>query len=387
MISIATAPISTRLVAVLAAIFSGSALACVDSLQPGHWCMVSNSQMESVEARPPLISQSLYNTIQGSTQVKSVMKAWSGGSFDTTRNRLVVWGGGHADYFGNEVYAFDVSSLAWTRLTLPSAGAFDFNPEVLPDGRPASLHTYDGLEYIPPPVDRMFARGNSFGTQSDGTIRTWFFNFDLNEWEQKADFTAEVLQNMGAYDPVSGLIYTQGTKSLYSYNPGTDRWTYLQANAGNSGYRNTTMAIDPKRRKMVSIGDGMLFAWDLTTPTAPATALSTSGATEIVSAQAPGFVYDSVSDRFVAWNGGSPVYSLNMDTLVWTKVSAASGNAVTPTQVTASGGTFGRFQYIPSKNAFIAVNATDENVYFYKLSAGSGGNPPAAPARPTVTIR
>ena len=26
---------------------------------------------------------------------------------DTTRGRLVIWGGGHADYKGNEIYAFD----------------------------------------------------------------------------------------------------------------------------------------------------------------------------------------------------------------------------------------------------------------------------------------
>jgi len=48
------------------------------------------------------------------------MTAWSGGAFDTTRDRLVVWGGGHADYPGNELYVFDLGTLRWQRLTDPS---------------------------------------------------------------------------------------------------------------------------------------------------------------------------------------------------------------------------------------------------------------------------
>lgn len=370
---------------VLAITFSGAAFACVDSLLPGQWCMVPNSHMESVEAVPPTISQSHWQDIQGNAGVKGVMQKWSGGTFDTTRNRLVVLGGGHLGYGGNEIYAFDVNTLQWARLTLPSQGPF--SQQVMNDGRPASNHTYDGIEYLPPPIDRMFARGGGYYPTGNDSPQSWFFNFNSNNWEQKANFPDETIWNMGAYDPVSGVIYVQGYRELHSFNPTTNQWTYRQDSPGASGFGNSTMSIDPVRRKMVRIGDGTMHVWDLNNPSSTAKVLSTSGATEIVGAPAPGFVYDPVSDRFVAWSGGSAVYSLNMDTLVWTRHSPAAGNSVTPTAVSAEGGTFGRFQYIPSKNAFVAVNATDENVYFYKLSAGSGGNSPAAPAKPTVTIR
>ncbi|MBI2216471.1 MAG: right-handed parallel beta-helix repeat-containing protein, partial [Candidatus Rokubacteria bacterium] len=48
--------------------------------------------------------------------------------------------------------------------------------------------------------------------------------------------------------------------------------------------------------------------------------------------------------------------------------------------------TYGRFQYIPSKNAFIAVNRTNQNVYIYKLTAGAPAPPPADTTPPTVSL-
>lgn len=383
MTALATVSPHMRLVTAFAMALPGAALACVDSLQPGHWCVVPNSHMESVAPLPPTISQSLYDSIRGTGGAYAVMNAWGGGTFDSKRDRLVIWGGGHTDYGGNEVYAFDVNTLTWALLTLPSAGPYD--QPVLSDGRPVSVHSYDGLEYLPPPIDRMFARGAGLYRLANASTKPWFFNFDANNWEQLSDFPESAAVPMGAFDPVSRLVYLLGSNNLYSYNPATDQWTYLQASPGYVG--DATMAIDPKRRKMVRIGNGTMHVWDLNNMSVNASALSTSGAKEIIGNDAPGFVYDPVSDRFVAWSGGSAVYSLNMDTLVWTLHSPAAGNSVTPTAVTASGGTYGRFQYIPSKNAFIAVNATDENVYFYKLSSGSGGSPPARPAAPTVTIR
>ena len=35
-------------------------------------------------------------------------------------------------------------------------------------------------------------------------------------------------------------------------------------------------------------------------------------------------------------------------------------------------GTFGRWRYVPSVNAFVLVTGIDVNVHFYKLTAGLG---------------
>ncbi len=72
--------------------------------------------------------------------------AWSGAALDTNADRLLVWGGGHADYSGNEVYAFDLRTLRWTRLTEPSA--VDRSRGHYADGNPRSRHTYDYIEFV-----------------------------------------------------------------------------------------------------------------------------------------------------------------------------------------------------------------------------------------------
>jgi hypothetical protein len=98
--------------------------------------------------------------------------------------------------------------------------------------------------------------------------------------------------------------------------------------------------------------------------------VETTGDTEIVKKASPGFEYHAKSDRFVAWSGGADVYTLNMDTKVWTKISPAPGNTVTPTAATATG-TFGRFRYCPSKDVFVVVNSVTEDVYIYRLPSTS----------------
>src|SRR5690242_10068870 len=80
--------------------------------------------------------------------------AYSGGTMDTTRNRMIVWGGGHDDYGGNEVYAFDMNTLTPMRLTASGPGACTMDScdgGITPDSR----HTYAELAYMPN-VDRMF---------------------------------------------------------------------------------------------------------------------------------------------------------------------------------------------------------------------------------------
>ena len=122
---------------------------------------------------------------------------------------------------------------------------------------------------------------------------------------------------------------------------------------------------------MVSTGpDNPVLTWNLDNPGNPV-AVNTSGDKAVESAQAPGFVFDPVSDKFVAWKGGASVYVLDPDNWMWTKISPAPTNKVVPSNPN-SRGTYGRFRYIPSKNAFILVNRTNENVYIYKLTNGAG---------------
>jgi hypothetical protein len=74
--------------------------------------------------------------------------AWSGAALDPQTDVLFVWGGGHADYAGNEVYAFDLGTLEWARLTEPSSPDTG-RTDTYPDGAPRSRHTYNYIEFVP----------------------------------------------------------------------------------------------------------------------------------------------------------------------------------------------------------------------------------------------
>ena len=351
----------------------------IDDLKPGEWYEVPNSHLRAVTPTE------MYADFEIG-RFSSIIDAWNSGAYDTKRDRYIITGGGHNDYGGNELYAFDINTLSWSRIWGPSPGISSPGPggETYSDGNPVSRHTYDGLEYLSN-MDRFWMHGGSkYNITGSPSQATWLFDFDSLQWERKSDISYRSgLEMVSAYDPVTNKVFVAGkgsNQTLIAYDPVSDSWTErgdLSIDVAQ------TAAIDPVRRTFVSLGSGKLFAYDLQqTGTISRQDLSTTGDTSMVSIAYPGIVYDPVSDKMVAWNGGVDVYLLDLDTLVWTRVTPAPTNTVIPTPAPHQG-TFGRWQYIPSKNAFIVVNSIDENVWIYKLS--QGGTPPDAtpPSVPT----
>ena len=78
----------------------------LEDLQPGRWLQIPNSKLAAVLPSP----------LPPGGSPANITEAWNSGAFDTKRNRLLVTGGGHNDYGGNEVYAFDVPTLKWSKL-------------------------------------------------------------------------------------------------------------------------------------------------------------------------------------------------------------------------------------------------------------------------------
>jgi hypothetical protein len=348
----------------------------IETLQPGTWYEVPNSHLSAVLPNP---------IPPGLSGPGAIVGAWSGGAYDTKRDRLLVWGGGHADYGGNEIYAFDMNSLTWSRIWGPSANIPDPGgsaSDTYSDGNPVSRHTYDGLEYLPT-TDQFWINGGSRYCGSGSAGRdTWVFDFASNQWIQKANLPicdgCAYLEQSTAYDPVTGHIWlVQSGNELFEYTPSTNTWA---ARGGSSVGSDHAGALDWKRHKFVVIGGGSAYFYDVSqTGTVARQTLNTTGATGIIGTRYPGLAYDPVADRMVAWNGGADVYILNMDTLVWTKQTTTG--PVVPTAA-ASAGTYGRFRYIPSKNVYVVVNDIDQNVFIYRYSAGSpapaDSTPPAA---------
>src|SRR5215813_3860598 len=116
---------------------------------------------------------------------RGVTQAWNSAAFDTKRNRLIVWGGGHADYSGNEMYALDLNSLTMQRLNDPGLPVVTSGqPEAIVNGtQPNSRHTYDGLAYMAN-IDRLFVYGGSLAFVGGASNGTWTYDFSTNKWQQ-----------------------------------------------------------------------------------------------------------------------------------------------------------------------------------------------------------
>lgn len=354
------------LLTLVLAIVSISMSGPVEDLKPGEWYEVPNSHLKSVAP---------------SGVEPRVIDPWCGGAFDTKRDNLIVWGGGHGDYSGNEIYLFSLDSLKWTRVNNPS------NPPAVDvpyasDGGPCSRHTYDYIQYIAS-IDRFCSFGGAGFYQSGqtGTNHTDVFNFDTKKWTMLADCPSSGIGAFSAYDQSTGHAWCHGTITssqtvLSEFDPVNNVWTSRTGYNDDLQYNYTsTAAIDPLNKKFIAIGKGKVLIWTIATP-AKVTRHDLSGGP---AAASPGFDYDIKAKKMIAWSRGQSVSVFDGGMETW---SAASGSGVSPT-APAEWGTFGRWRYSPNKNVFVLVNNINENVFLYRFSSGSGTAAKNAPGLAT----
>lgn len=364
-------------VAILTVVVGGAVLAGpIEDLKPGHWYEVKGATIRSVAPQPKPA---------GVEDVSAVVRAASGGAYDSKRERMMVWGGGGTNsYSGNEVYVFDVNALKWQRLLGPSRDTGGYvQTSYYPDGQPRARHTYDYIEYVPPPVDRFCSFG-AVTMYGNGNIRAGnvdCLNLDTLKWERRANALSYGIGALSAFDPVTRHVWVHGvgiSGFLTEYDPVHDKWMARGRPRIEGGFLQYEMTadIDPKRRLFVAAGNGRVYVWDLKQEgLIRGTEISTTGDVGFLFAISPGFVYDPVIDKFVAWQGGADVYILDIDKRVWKKQPPAPTNTVVPPPGIKRG-TYGRFRYMPSKNAYILVNGVDEPVYIYRLSANPSAKSP-----------
>lgn len=298
----------------------------------------------------------------------SVISAWSGAALDTKRSRLILFGGGHADYAGNELYAFDVNKLEWERVTDPFPNPKDDDSDENADGTPQSRHSYGGLAYLAH-RDRFFALGGSvYRSGHSACDRVWTFDLTGKKWSRSPRKTPfrPGYDCTCAYDPATNKLWfcnmdSGSWASVWSYDFDQDAWTRLKIGE-EPGYRG--VALDTKRGRLVALSAGKVIAHDVR-GNAPAQTWTTTGGETFLKQHEVGFDYDPVADKLVGWSAAE-VFVLDPQEKTWT-VNHPPG-APKP----SGNGTFGRWRYVPRVNAFILVTGIDENVHFYKLAAGKG---------------
>jgi hypothetical protein len=325
------------------------------------WYQIQNTNLHSV-CPPNNFNSSGYDFYDS---CPAVVEAWNSGAFDTNRNRLIVWGGGHTDYFGNEMYAVNLNTLTIERINDPTVPvASSCTDGLAGDTVPNSRHTYDGIAYMAN-VDRLFVFGGSLspcGYMSNGT---WTFNMASQTWQKmnpSGEKPHEVPGIITAYDPNTGNVYLHDDQYLYSYSFANN--SFRRLSRSNHIDYHLSGTIDPVHKKFVMVGAGNVYVYDIKPGSShKRVTLATTGGSSIVNSEYPGLAFDSSQGKIVAWNGGDTVYVLDLESASWTPITFPGGPGASP-----STGTYDRWSYSPASGVFVLVNSMDSNVFTLRLS-------------------
>lgn len=138
----------------------GSLLSVVSALPEGEWSQVSLNAFSEAWAPPQL--RPLFGW--GNPAPDRILAAWSSVAWDPNRGQLILYGGGHANYRGNDVYLWKGATRRWERGALPSETVQDNSGYWAPvDGTsnaPPSAHTYDNNVFLPI-IDRFLTLGGA----------------------------------------------------------------------------------------------------------------------------------------------------------------------------------------------------------------------------------
>lgn len=193
----------------------GNLPALVAAMPEGGWSKVNLNLYSDVWT--PASLRPLFGL--GNPTPAKIVAAWSSFTWDSNRSLLILYGGGHANYRGNDVYFWRASTRLWERAALPSEMIQDnlgnWNAIDGADHAPASAHTYDNALFFPL-VDRMvmvggaadangghYLRLNDSGTASRKT-GLYLFSPALADPDKVGGSTGSHVQRVQPYPQILG---------------------------------------------------------------------------------------------------------------------------------------------------------------------------------------
>jgi hypothetical protein len=147
-------------------------LALIRAAPDNSWLKVNTNTFASVLQPHNLIPPDCHSN----SGQNAIINAWGGFAYDQNRGALLTFGGGHADYCGNDIYRFNLATLAWERAGISSQMVnYQVNATLQTaypidglENAPNTAHMYDGLSFAGA-ADRLVYFGYSKGTNFSGT--------------------------------------------------------------------------------------------------------------------------------------------------------------------------------------------------------------------------
>ena len=207
----------------------------------------------------------------------AITEGWNSAAYTSrygSSGSMLVYGGGHNDYFGSDVHAFDLESREWRRITdgfvsgnddQYGAGARYAN-SVYPDGSPLPPHTYDYVQYDPVENDYILFKGQTeLGPNVKAVSIPHLFNLDTLTWRHGPRHPTAILNSGGwtTWDALRRVVWGHsgddgGGNAFIGFSPDGDngdgtfgRWTDQLANKLPGIANHNAMQIDPVRDLIV----------------------------------------------------------------------------------------------------------------------------------------
>ena len=378
----------------------------------GGWAQLSSNSFSDVYTPNHLRARGVDGT-QSRTNPERVIAAWSSMAWDPNRNDLIFWGGGHANYTGNEVYRWSSATLSWERASLPSQIQLQ-NPSLSAaryetvdgwENSPISTHTYDSTEFLPI-ADRLSVIGgpayNSGGPFLKDDLQTvtgpYFWDPDKADpnkvggitgsgvnpateggemWQNRDNlpqqFNWKTLNNATAWTEENGkdvlFFHVPQFKpmkyTIHDVNdPSQDTWEEV----GERYDQNVRLfnkqgsgAYDSTRNWFVRTNASTLLFWDLNTfSNAISLDLNSLIAGSPIT-DLHGMDYDPIIDKYLLWGGNSSVWYLTPpDNKFGTwDLEEIVGIGDAPIGQWAGRGILGKWKYLADYGVFLGVNGFD----------------------------
>jgi hypothetical protein len=295
---------------------------------------------------------------------------------------IVVHGGGHNDYGGNEVYVYDIATATWDRINEPSTaisetGVVNQVTGAYGDGTPASSHTMTNLSVIPGGTKGqllLYTIGASYRvTGSYG----WGWTCDLatGVWSlfSEDSIGAGAAGPYGSvYDPTRNRVWGIGqdwminyldltTKRFTNVNPTFQPyfWGALLPTCAATLFNDLILVAGH------APGGARIYAVDAATPANVSTLTMIGDPLPSYPAMGMGFDWDTTTNigyLYIGFQNGSH----DVRDSVW-QIKPPASNYMTgqwtvkkitlPAQLKMSPSVWGRWRYVPSlgKFAFLAV--------------------------------
>lgn len=246
----------------------------------------------------------------GRAGFSAITEAWNGAAYAPgfgASGAMIVFGGGHDDYFGSDVHAFDLRSREWSRISdgYVSGDPGDYGAGAVypgaayPDGSPLPPHTYGYVQYDAIGNDYLLLKGQlELGPQVKAAPIPHLFNLDSLRWRTGPKHPSAVLASGGcsAWDASRRILWGHSGDdgdTFTGFRPDGDN---RDGTFGSWGARypgkfpgtasHNTMRIDTPRDIIVTAvhASNRLYGIDPAMPDRAAALLASSGEQPILAA-------------------------------------------------------------------------------------------------------